>query len=181
MSRILALDIALRTGYAHDGARPGVPVTGIYDCRSTRGDFKTGYHLGETFEMFRRWLIRTVDEVKPHEIVFEAPVNILHGIKSNQQTVRVLFGLAAMAEAVAYELDFPISEGNIGAIKKHFAGTARAQKPDMVARCKQLGWDIGMKPDHNRADAAALWSMTKSIRDPKWSPMSTPLFARAAQ
>ena len=178
MTRLIALDIALRVGFAHDGPKAGVPITGVYDCRATSGTAKDGFTLGATFESFRRWLIAKIDEVKPWEIAFEAPLHIVGRTMTSQQTVRVLFGLAAMAEAVAYELDIPIAEGNIATIKKHFAGSAKADKAAMVARCRQLGWDVGATADHNRADAAALWSMAHSLRDPKWAPTATPLFAR---
>lgn len=180
MSRILALDIAYRTGWAHDGGMDGVPVTGVYDTRKSAGDAATGYRMGATFESFRRWLIGKIDEVKPWSIAFEAPLHVLRaGVRSNQQTLRILFGLAAMAEAVAYELDIAIAEANIGTIKSHFAGSGKADKDAMVARCQQLRWDIGAPADHNRADAAGLWSLAKSLSDPKFAPIATPLFARA--
>jgi hypothetical protein len=58
-------------------------------------------------------------------------------------------------------------------VKKHFAGTGRADKSAMIARCRQLGWPA--RNDHE-ADAAAVWSHIKALVDPKFSLTVTPLF-----
>lgn len=175
MIRVLALDLATVTGWAVD--RPdgsGVPLTGTVACRHVDNDFGTAYVALERF---------IVDAVSVHQIThlaFEAPL-VMAGragakVQTNVNTVRKLLGLAAVAELVGTRLGLQVYEANVQTVKKHFAGTGRATKDDIKARCRLLGWPI---KDDNAADAAALWSYAKSLFDRSWAPRSTPMFAGA--
>jgi len=187
---VLALDIATNSGAAFDSPIHGVPITRLIKLpRSEHDGPKDNKNktlsFGPKFSKFRSELVRLIIEVKPALIVYEAPLQILRPgmvdedgkpkIRTTMDTIRVLLGLAALAEEVACSMDVPCEEARIDKIKRHFTGNSRAKKEDVVARCRQLKWDCG--GDHNRADAAALWSMAKSMKDPAWSPISTPLFS----
>jgi hypothetical protein len=183
--RVLALDIATRTGWATDGSLPGVPVTGVFQAPKAKGSRSEGREFGVSFAAYRAWLVEMIGNIEPEIVGFEAPLNVVaksHGgglRTTSQETVRLLFGLAAITEEVAQTLGVGCVEQNIGTIKRHFSGTGSADKEAMLAMCKRLNWEVG--GDHNRADAAALWSLVKSLKDPKWAPFATPLFKQAAR
>ena len=181
MAVILALDIATKTGWAHDGPEPGRPLTGTFRAPSPEGDAECGFDFGRTFAGYRQWLVRMIGIVKPATVAFEAPLQIVQGQRSkvatNQNTIRILFGLAAITEMAITECGLRAYEANVQAVKRHFAGHGHADKAAMLGRCRQLGWAA---EDHNAADAAALWSLVKSLQEPQWSPNSTPLFGRRA-
>jgi hypothetical protein len=181
-SRTLALDLATATGYAFDGPHAGVPVTGLYRVPRSGGTKKDGLEFGPGFAAFRAWLVAMIGQVKPDILAFEAPLQIVHtkhgsggGAGTSQSTIRFLFGLASITEEVGAALSVETFEQNNSSIKRHFTGSGAADKAAMLRMCATLRWDVG--GDHNRADAAALWSRIKSMRDPRFAPMSTPLFA----
>ena len=155
---ILFLDLATRTGWAHDGESALVPTTGLIASPHPTGNVQTGYSFGSTFSYFRARLGTLVHEVKPEIVGFEAIL---------PYTMFILQGMAAVTEMVCHDLGVPCEQIHLGTIKKFFAGSGKAVKSDMIARCVQLGWDIGRPRDHNRADAAAGWATLTSMRQPK--------------
>lgn len=179
---IIALDLSRQcTGIAHDGPDPTRPLMSSYRAPAPLGLGEgDGIDYGRTYAGFRGRLVALIGVVKPSCVAFEAPMHVVGGHGSsrptNQATVRVLFGLAAITEEACGSLGVLCFEVNIATIKKHFAGHGRAEKNAMMARCRQLGWAV---ENDNEADAAALWCYAKSIRDPKWSPNGTPLFGGA--
>lgn len=185
---VLALDIATRTGFAHDNPAGGPPLGGVLRIPSplpiySKDGGATSWEYGACYKTFHVDLSKLVASVRPEIGVFEAPINIIAGkdgkrkVQTSQTTIRLLFALAGIAELVFAQHDIPISETNITTVKKHFAGHGHAEKPAMLARCRQLGWDCN--GDHNTADAMAIWSLAKSLLDPKWRPgLGTPLFGR---
>ena len=178
---VLALDIATKTGFAHDSPEDGRPLTGVFRAPAPEGDAEDGWEFGRTFAGYRRWLVGLIGMVKPATVAFEAPLQIVQGnrskVRTNQNTIRILFGLAAITEMVIAEAGVRPYEANVMTVKRHFAGSGHADKAAMKARCRQLGWQI---VDDNAADAAALWAYMKALEDPKWAPRSTPLFARVS-
>lgn len=176
--RIIALDLSSAcTGIAYDGPDGARPVSSSY--RLPRAGAAGDYGLG--YAAFRAYLACRVERAKPVLIAFEAPLQVIgahaSSRRTNQATVRILFGLAAITEEVAGAFGIACAEVNIATIKKHFAGHGRADKRDIIARCRQLGWE---PRNDNEADAMALWAYAKALREPGWSPRATPLFGRAA-
>jgi Holliday junction resolvasome RuvABC endonuclease subunit len=179
---VLALDISQRcTGFAHDSRDAGRPLTGIYRAPKVGGSIAEGFAYGFTYTKFEEWLDELLVAVKPATCCFEAPLNIAGTNRSSrptsQTTVRILFTLAGITEKLLYQHGIAAREANISSVKKHFAGHGFADKSAIVARCHQLGWLV---ENEDAADAAAVWSYTKALLDPTWSPRSTPLFGRRA-
>lgn len=189
MARLLALDVSTRTGWAiDDRLRLGVPESGLFRCPGSLGGRDEGYDFGRTFHAFEVWLRRFIEERRPDVIAKEEPLRLLHpktrfgakgkmeaALVTSQTTIRCLLGLDAVVEKVAFEFKIDCYDANVQKIKKYFV-RGGAEKSEMMARCKLLGWDHG--GDDNRADAMALWAYAKSISDPKFAPMTTPLFGR---
>lgn len=171
----LALDIATQTGACWD-AEDGRPRFVTFRTPSPiRGE--GGADFGPTFLAFDRWLTGHIAVTKPRRIAFEAPMQVVgFGASTrptSQQTVRLLMGLASIAELVAAKAEIPTYELNISTAKKHFAGSGRADKAAMMARCKQLGWPV--RTDHE-ADAGAVWSCLKATTDKSWRLPTFQLF-----
>lgn len=162
MTVVLALDIGTHTGCAHDAPGGRKPL-----CATWEAPYAEPKDFGTRYLAFMRWLDEVFVVVKPELFVFEAPLgSARESYRANPDTVRLLIGLASHAEMVSTMHAVQPFEVNIGTIKKHFAGHGRASKPDMKARCRQLGWEI--KNDHE-ADAAGLWAYAKALDDPAWS------------
>lgn len=180
MTTVLFLDVARKTGVAHDGPHPGRPVTRLIRLPSPSGDAEDGRGYGGVFMAFRRDVIALAQVVRPEAIGFEAPLQIVHGKGlssfTSQATIRMLFGLVAIVEEVAENLGIACYETHNQTIKKYLTGTGRADKAMMLAACARLGWDVG--GDDNCADAAAGWALLKSLLDKSFAPSTTPLFAR---
>src|ERR1700674_5794277 len=179
---VLALDIATVTGWAHDSEAPGIPISGTFRSPSPRGNYADGegFDFGVTFCGYRQWLSGLIALTKPETVAFEAPLSIVHGasskVRTNQSTIRVLFGLAAITEELATSLSLSVCEANVQTVKKHFAGRGFASKDEMMARCRQLRWEV---KSHDAADACALWCYVKSLHDPKFWVKTLPLFEGA--
>jgi hypothetical protein len=187
MPRILAFDLATRTGYAHDGPRAGVPIAGIIEAERPLGDKQKGLERGITFHTFRRQAITLIDQVKPAIIVYEAPLNVLLAqrgsanrkkpFRTNMETVIALCGFTGQIEELCYALHIPCFQVTNQEFKKWFAGTAGGGKDPVKLRCKQLGWEVF--GDDNAADACGIWAYAKMLKDPRWAPETTPLLSRA--
>lgn len=160
---ILFLDLATVTGWAIDSASDdGKPVTGLCSLPDA-----VEMRVGHTLERYRTWLSSMVVRHEPRLIGYEEPVLLPR--KSNF----VLIALAGVTQMVAHQHGTKYEGVYLGTIKKEFTGRGDAKKPEMVARCRQIGWDVG--GDHNRADAAAGWAYFKA-RDPNWRPNMSGLF-----
>ena len=96
---------------------------------------------------------------------------------STQQAARSLFGFPAVIMGVAFECGVHrIYERNVRDVRNVFIGRQNLKtkyaKEAVQRRCRQLGW---MVPDHNAADACALWSYECTRVDPR------PMFDRLAK
>jgi crossover junction endodeoxyribonuclease RuvC len=145
MTRILALDLGTRTGWA-SGPVGGDPRYGA----QTIG--KPGEEVGRFAHLFDAFLSDLITDEHPYVIVFESP--ILPRV-TRPETVRKLMGLAWHTELVAYRRDIECREANIQQVKKFFAGYARADKSAMIAAAQGRGWKVF---DDNIADALGIWS-----------------------
>lgn len=162
MKRILALDIATVTGAASDkprGAFSAIDRPYTFHFRTPVDAFGD---YGRAFGTFERWLMDTIIAHEPDVVAFEAPLIVggRHGTTAptNVATVRLLLGLCSIAELVAHRAQLECFETHIQSVRKHFTGSGRAQKRDVLERCRVLGWHVGT---NDEADAAAIWDYAR--------------------
>ena len=146
--KVLTLDLATKTGFAvGDISNGDRPVSGVQQLPSTGND------IGRFLFALDKWLSDLVTVHNPDLIVFEAPL-FLAGGKSNITTARKLMCLAGMTEYICTKHKIRCAECNVSTIKKYFTGNGRAQKHDMINKCRA----IGLSPrDDNEADAIAIY------------------------
>lgn len=174
MTRVLALDIATTVGFAVDGPEEWKPLTGAVRFAASGDDY------GRAYAGLDQWLFEFIGLHRPDVLAFEAPL-IVGGRtgttrRTNAHTVRLLFGLAAVAEMVGSRAGLPVYECHIQTVRRHFVGNGRAQKPEVMARCRALGWEVAT---NDAADAAAIWDFVKSRFQPSAAHRGTPMFAGA--
>lgn len=173
MTIVLALDIALRCGWACDSHQPGVPRSSTFRAPSTIAGADGGVDRGASFLGFHTWLRSQIIETKAQALVYEAPMvtvgnkTVARNFGTSDATIRLLHGFQAIAEACAESAAIPCYEKAVSSVRKHFCGSGRADKQQVMMRCRQLGWVF---VDDNAADALALWSLAKSLIDPHWQP-----------
>lgn len=186
MPRVLALDIATRTGFAHDGPDPGRPICGIFDLPRPLGSRKTGFERGITLARFKDHLLDRIAVSQCELGVIEAPLNVLNILlskrgpdpkfKTSFDTILLLIELVGLAEEVFYRQRIELAQTENQKFKRWFTGVTGGGKDPVKARCKQLGWDIA--GDDNAADACGIWAYAKALRDPKWTPNATIILGR---
>jgi Holliday junction resolvasome RuvABC endonuclease subunit len=142
---VLAIDIATRTGFAILRA-DGSIESGVMTFAIARHE-----HEGHRFIRFRHWLM----EVKhAHEtlerIAFE---NVVHVGEGQAYAAQLYGGFRACMLMFCAHHGIPQAAYNVGTIKKAWTGQGNAKKDQMVARCKELGFN---PRDDNEADAIAL-------------------------
>lgn len=173
--QVLSLDISTWVGWAHDAPDGYTPTCGTFGLPATAAGAN-----GIRFSAFRKWLVRKIDEIKPVLVTYEAPMHIAGGHSSTRKTqqsiVVLLIGLVAIVDEVCATMGVACFTVNIMTAKKYLTGDGHADKRAMIHRCKVFGWPVS---DDHQADACAIWSYSKTSRDPKWGPRATPLFARA--
>lgn len=145
MKKVLALDLATRTGWAV-GQIEGEPVYGTHLLPETGSD------IGSFLLAFDQWLHDMLTVHAPTLVVFEAP--ILAG-RTQLATVRKLACLAGHTEFVCAGRQTRRMEADLQTVKKFFAGHGRADKAAMIAMARRYGW---FPKDDNAADALGLWS-----------------------
>jgi hypothetical protein len=174
MTRVLALDLASAAGWAADAPEGGRPIYGTFTNR-VQGD-----ETGAAFRRFAEWLRGAIGIHLPDRLVYEAPL-IVGGRggttrPTSHQTVRVLFGLAAVTEMVADERRVPCFEAHIQQVRKHFCSNGHATKDDVMRRCRLFGWTPA---DNNAADALAIWGYSKALSDKAFNYPRAAIFADA--
>jgi hypothetical protein len=174
--RILALDLAARTGWALGCCDDAKPRSG--SVRFAR----PGASMGAVFADCRQWLNALLDiESDIKLVVFEAPGDPRHFGPRRPETARILIGLAAVVEELTYTRGgLDVREASVNDVRRHFIGGGRHKageaKPLTIAACNRLGWAPG---DDNAADALALWHLQASILRPALAVQTSPLFRRA--
>lgn len=144
-----------------------------------------GFDFGTSWIEYWHYLNDLITVIKPDLIGFEAPLMPrprapkpgLKAFVTPEVTVRFLFGLACITETLAGLRGIPCEERNVATVKKHFAGHGFADKEQLKARCRQLGWTFH---NDNESDAAGLYALLKAEFEPSWVPNGTPLFGRPA-
>lgn len=171
--RIVALDLALRTGVA-DGEPGATPHLSFVEFGRENDDH------ADVFARVLRWIGRLLDPLNdkglPDLIVTEAPVAKFD--KSLQMGVRgVVLGVARNRGVKLIEVPvqtwraYALGFGNLkGSVAK-----ARC-----ILMCQRLDWTVPTtkrgNPDHNAAEAAGMWLWAGGKVDPKNTVRHEPLF-----
>lgn len=134
----LSLDVATSTGWAY-GSMSDAPQHGVFTIPPTGDD------LGRFGVTFMTWLSGKVRELRPREIVFEAPIL---PAKTNIVTTRKLHGLALLVECVANLEAVPVSEISNSEWRRQFLGPFYPSEPTrdelkraVIAACRNMGWN----------------------------------------
>lgn len=158
---ILALDLAEKTGWAiaspgaiaawplHSGAllKGAGPFEGVHYGTQKLSSI-TGRH-GVVYASLLRWLDDMIKVHKPILIIAEAPLPRHRSIDSARRAL----GLSAIADCMAQLRSIQMLEIPVSTVRKHFAGSGHAKKPEIFDLCLSRGW----KPqDDNAADALAV-------------------------
>lgn len=171
--KCLALDIASATGAAVDHPDGTRPICTTFRLPDVGGPDDHGPRL----EKFEDWLCDQLDVHAPEFVAYEAPL-VPHGnMKTTASTALLLIKLVGVAELVAARYGCRRKPVNVATVKKFWTGHGRAEKEAMMARCDQLRWSY--RNDHE-ADASAVWAWCKSITEPAFAPLATPLFRQVA-
>ena len=149
--KILALDLATRTGWAC-GAVNGEPRWGIKVIARPHTD------VGAFASAYDLWLSDMITVEQPDLLVFEAPILPR---QTTLDTARKLMGLAFLTELIAFRRDLACREVNIRTVKKFFAGHGHAAKSDMIDAARRHGWNV---KDDNEADALGVWALAAHAR-----------------
>jgi len=182
MKRVLFLDIATTTGFAVD--RPDgsfKPLSGCFRCSHSDDD------IGDAYVEFEDHVLGLIAVHLPDVLAFEAPLVMQGGededgrpkVVTNHQTVRKLFGLAAIAELIGSREDrrrrregrdgLEVYEVNLQSVRSHAFdlikpkyGTKHFPKHQLKAVvmecCALLGFNVA---EHNAGDACLGWDFTR--------------------
>lgn len=152
--QILALDLALQTGWAIGTAADTKPMSG--SIQIARSDASMA-------KMFSEWRIHLRDFLSLNPdvslVVFESPLlPFMKAGNTNINTIRRLIGLASVTEELLYSLGkYDIREARVSDVRSHFLGSNRHKRDEAKAltirKCRSLGW---APQDDNAADALAL-------------------------
>lgn len=170
--RILFLDLATTTGYAF-GSTAAVEESGTFRFPRTGDDY--GTLVWAMLDAFGE----LSDRLKPDQIGFEAPVMPQ---KTTIQTLRKLYLMGPMVEAVALKRKIPCFEGGRSEILTHFLGRGypqqrEARQSHVKNKCTARGWKFA---DDNEADALAGLDWALACDVPNFAIAGTPLFGRKA-
>lgn len=160
--KILALDLAVRTGFAFGG--PGSPVTsGVVVLK------KPNEHRCVAFGNLIAWLDERLRNDRPDLVIREAPLALqaFRTLGNAAFTVRVTHGLHGIVEAMCHRYGICEDEAADATVRKHFIGRANcgnraATKAAVVQRCHVLGYMPREATDDNRADACALFDFASA-------------------
>jgi len=172
---VLSLDIATTTGWAFGDAGEK-PRHGTFTLQPT------GEDLGRYGYAYVQWLTSTVRELRPKEIVYEAPVlpqprfNKEKGKieqLTNIMTLRKLYSLTTLTEMVALSEAVPCEEISAGQWRKEFlgqhyprSGTRDDLKRAAIAVCRMMKWEPNGSDD---AEALGIWFVVTCTRNPKYA------------
>lgn len=147
-TRILSLDLAARTGWAHS-----LGASGVQDFTPRRGDSP-----GMKWIEFRAWLNRVLDSAPADVIAYE---QAHHRGGAATHSAHALIGIV---EAVAAERKIELTSRHTATIKKHALGKGKGDK-DLMFQAARAKWTDRTLADHNEADA--LWLLDLVMRELK--------------
>jgi len=146
MMRILALDIATKTGFAiTDGE------SGTWDLTTKRDESK-----GMRLIKLRQHIQSIEDEIPIDLIVFEAVRAFRH-----QQAVVTQSELQGVVKAWCHDNEIEYKGYTSSMIKKHATGKGNAKKPEMIKAASEM-FEIDIVDD-NHADA--LWLLHLALQE----------------
>lgn len=155
---VLFLDLATTTGWCE-----GVPGTGDRPISGTQRLAPAGSPPAAVFGGLLDFLATRLTTFRYRLVVYEAPFDPRH-MKTNLNTARVLLGLPAIVEAVAYQTGhYAIREAHVNDVRKHLLGfiprrekgaRGAAQKAPVIEALRARGY---APKDDNEADAIAGW------------------------
>jgi Holliday junction resolvasome RuvABC endonuclease subunit len=140
--KCLALDLSTRVGWSF-GSASHKPVYGVWML----GDGG----LGRRCSCLANELEGAIQFFQPDLIILEAPLPAQR--QASTHVARIQFGLASVAEMVAYEWNVKCEEERAEIVRKELFGKARVDKDHVLAWARAQGFT---PPDHNAADAIAL-------------------------
>lgn len=140
----LALDLATNCGYAL------LLRDGRIDSGCERFAPGSKERDGARWVKFRHWLIEVKNSAEVRRVVYERVVGAGPGQVYAQQ---VYGGFLATLQAFCEHHGIEYEGYAVGTIKKQWTGNGAAKKPDMIKRCRDLGFNV---EDDNEADAIAL-------------------------
>ncbi len=143
--KVLALDLATKTGWAHSCG-----ISGVQDFAPRRGDSP-----GMRWLAFRAWLNRVLDDAPADVIAYEQAHH------RGGAATHVAHSLIGMTEAVASERGIEITNRHTATIKKHALGTGRGDKDKMWGAAGKK-WPHRIFIDDNEVDAAWLLDLVVS-------------------
>jgi crossover junction endodeoxyribonuclease RuvC len=146
----LALDLATKTGFAIVRA-DGRIESGMVKIapRANEGE-------GQRWVRFRAWLVEMkaanpeLGRLVYEEITF---IGSFGGQPNSGHWLQIYGGMKAILQAFGEHHRIPYGGVNVSRVKKAWTGKGNAKKPEMIARCKELGF---RPEDDNEADAIAL-------------------------
>lgn len=142
--RVLALDLSTKVGFAF-GCDFSPPRHGVWILPHETGG------IGKRMSSFAASLEDAIAVMAPDLIVVEAPLP--PQAQTAMASARIQFGLAAVAEMIAFEKGVPIEEAAAWEVRRLVFGKARVDKSVVIAWCREQG----LSPvDDNDSDALAL-------------------------
>ncbi|WP_103035292.1 crossover junction endodeoxyribonuclease RuvC [Castellaniella caeni] len=140
---LLALDLGNYTGYAVR-RRDGTIIHGTENFSPRKS-----WTPGQRWFRYRSWLSALIEREQIHVVTFE---RVVFG-HSSASASDAYGGFKALTEMVADAHHCDLSSVAVPTIKKHWTGSGRAKKPDMIAEARRRGF----RPDSdNAADALAI-------------------------
>lgn len=163
--RVLALDLATKTGFAN-GVAGSKPRSGVKRLKDGGDDPERG------FRKLGIWLRDEFSFEKPDLVMIEAPLPVGSMIdwdggedkkpkfRSNPGTIYFLNGLVAVVHGICGPYGIMCRQVGVQKVRKHFLGLARPADPKraVIERCHLLGLMAKDQRDDNQADACALWT-----------------------
>jgi crossover junction endodeoxyribonuclease RuvC len=140
--RLLALDLATKTGWAHSYG-----ASGVQDFSPRRGDSP-----GMRWLEFKAWLCRLLDSSPADVIAYEQAHH------RGGAATHVAHSLISCVEQVAAERGIEVTSRHTATIKKHALGRGRGDKLEMIEAAVQRGW---FPKDDNECDALWLLDLVK--------------------
>lgn len=171
---ILALDLATNMGWC-EGISGEAPKYGSVRLAQPGGTNPEAYETLYNFLSDRFTLTRY------QMVIFEAPLPPSHMAgKTNANTNMRLTGLCEVLEWICYRHSYfgnRIKKAAVHDVRKHLLGF-RPQKGDakkeVMERLRALGFS---PPNHDAADALAIWLYATALTDKQAAQMTSPLFA----
>lgn len=127
--KIIHFDLGSNMAFAHNGCGDVV----IWEHREFKGSRQ------ERAAATLRWLLRRFKEMKKAGIEFDV-VHYERPFARGQAATRSLWGIAGILEAAAIVNGWPTLDSTPLEIKKFATGKAKAEKSDMIAAARKIGY-----------------------------------------